>query len=120
MYNIMKRSYRSSNVYTFGQLITLLNDSDCSTATPVSDNNDFRNWDAKFDKLYKRFPSGAVHQSHIFVVSWNHPTTMNIQVSRQTFDAKNVIEKDRIKVTTNREMLLLSKPDVIPPLGIPP
>ena len=120
MYNILKKLYRQSNVYTFSQLLVLLNDNEGTTAYGISE-DDFRNWDKTLDLLYRRFHRGTVHKGHVFSVEKESPTKIVIEICRRPEDANATVTREMKKRGTDntRRQLLMSVPDVIVPPGIP-
>eukprot|EP00957_Ditylum_brightwellii_P205464 15344023-Ditylum_brightwellii.AAC.1 len=121
MYNILKKLYRSSNVYTFKQLIELLNENEHTTATPVQ-SSDFHDYDKFLDNLYKRFPSGTVTKNHIFSVDASKdPKMMTLEVSSLPEDDGYKITKDFYKPRTDeqRKQLLRAPLVQLKPPGIP-
>ena len=68
LFNILKKVYRKSNIYTMDDLMAKLNESECVTVHPVEE--DFQDWDEFLSMFYRDF-SGEIKQNHIFSASSN-------------------------------------------------
>lgn len=126
-FNLLKRTFRKSNVYTLDQLHAKYNENPNVTATHFTEH---RNWEKHLDSLYKRFAEGTkggakyfkVTEHHNFVVDCQYskgPTWCRLHVSR--LDADKHLEKGKDfakKNVQNREQLLRSLPDLLKHPGI--
>jgi hypothetical protein len=120
-FNMLKKTYRRSNIYSFEQLTKSMETHNNINVT-VTKASDFRNWDGFWDKFYKRFVSGTVHSTHIFSASKENKTTLifraddlpNTKVSSQNLMKKGTDNPNR------PALLKSSQVDVIEAPGIPP
>ena len=121
MFNLLKLSYRKSNVYTMDQTMEKLNENDRTSATRFVDH---LNWDRFLDRLYTRFEPGTTKKYHNFLVKADQKgrTTMRIGVSNFEEDNNHFKEKMFSKKGLSddeRKEILLESPDPINAPGIP-
>ena len=77
MFNLLKQTYRKSNVYIPQDLIESIDKQQDITVVDYGQ-YDFFNWDASFEKYLHKLSATLVN--HIFEVSDDNPTTMKTQV----------------------------------------
>ena len=77
LFNLLKKTYRASDIYTLNQLHNVLNEADDVEASLVN-TNQFKNYDELLDKYYKRLQTGSVNINHIFECKRENPTTLLI------------------------------------------
>ena len=72
LFNILKLTYRKINVYTFNQLTKVLNTAEDVVPVPVRA-DEFHDWDAFEDSIYKQITSGTVYRTHLFQFNAKQP-----------------------------------------------
>ena len=120
MFNLLKKTYRRSNVYTLEQTINKLGEHEQTTATLFTEHRD---WDTYLDRLYYRFDPGTVKKYHNFSVSYEDgPTFMKIEVSRRQEDGdlrKTKLIRKRGTTDDARRALLEEEPALLATPGVP-
>ncbi len=114
IFNLLKKRYHHSNIYSVKSLSLLLNEIDNITYTHVL-SDVFFDYLQLFDNFYKKFQPGTVKKHHLFLVEAEHPPTMIAKSyhndefgSHSTFD-HNIIMNDQIikmKDAFNNKFLL--------------
>ena len=74
-FNMLKKTYRRQNIYSFDQLTESMRTHNNITVT-VTKESDFKDWDKFFDSFYKRLASGTTHKTHIFSATKGNKTTL--------------------------------------------
>ena len=77
-FNSLKKEYRTSNLYTYDQLIDAYSHKDI-IIRKVDKEKDFTDFLVYCSQFYKTFDSGTIKENHIFTVSSSAPTEMRIQ-----------------------------------------
>ena len=80
MFNLLKLRYRQSDIYSFPQLVEVLNVANNVTCVRVVV-DDFMDWDSFQDKTYKKIVTGTVTRTHLFQFNVKRP---GIMVTRDT------------------------------------
>ena len=75
MFNLLKLSYRKSDLYSFPQLIEVLNVADNVSCIRV-DTDDFKCWEQYEDQIYRQIVTGTVNRTHLFQFNSNTPGVM--------------------------------------------
>lgn len=75
MFNLLKLSYRQSDIYSFPKLIEVLNVADNVTPVRVQ-TDDFKCWEQYEDQIYKQLVSGSVNRTHLFQFNAKRPGVM--------------------------------------------
>jgi hypothetical protein len=75
MFNLLKKRYHKSQIFSVQKLTTLLNELDNITYHHVT-SDVFFNYNELLDRFYKKFPPGTVKQNHLFWVVNGDATTM--------------------------------------------
>ena len=120
-FNMLKKTYRRSNIYSFEQLTKSMETHNNINVT-VTKASDFQDWDRFWDSIYKRFVGGTVHSTHIFSASKENKTTLLFQADDlpdTAVKSQNLMKKG---TDTPNRLALLKSPqlDVIEAPGIPP
>ena len=76
LFNLLKRLFHKSNVYTFDCILEVLA-GEQKSVWPVKE-GEFEDWDKFLDTYYTRFPGGETRKNHIFEVSADRPTTIRV------------------------------------------
>ena len=114
LFNSLKHEYRKNNIYTMQALIERLSSSDSVTIWP-SDPNDFLNYDALFDDIYRDL-AGKVKQNHIFscsgdcllpIISLRESNLEEHQVSSHAVSKKTRKFNDTVELKAHSLTLLL-------------
>ena len=120
-FNMLKKTYRRSNIYSFEQLTKSMETHNNINVT-VTKASDFQDWDRFWDSIYKRFVGGTVHSTHIFSASKENKTTLLFRADDlpdTAVKSQNLMKKG---TDTPNRLALLKSPqlDVIEAPGIPP
>lgn len=99
LFNILKMTYRKTNVYTFEQLVGVLNTAQDVAPTPAT-KDDFKNWEALEDKIYKNIISGTVHKTHLFELTSCDP---GILVTKDTASPDSVLRRQDLRKNMKAE-----------------
>ena len=120
-FNMLKKTYRKRNIYSFEQLTKSMNTHD-NIHVNLTTESDFKDWDKFFDSLYKRPAPGTTHKTHIFSATKENKTTLSFR--HDDLPETQATHQDLLKKGTNtpdRPTLLKSPPlDTLVPPGIPP
>ena len=74
-FNTLKKNYRRRNIYSFNQLIDSMKTNPNINVT-ITKEEDFKDWDAFFNSVYKKLVSGTTHKTHIFSAEKENKTTL--------------------------------------------
>ena len=77
LFNSMKKGYRQKNIWSFSELLPILNESEDVKVHAVTNNQHFRDWQVHFDKYYKHLT--GILKSHIFVVEEGGISTKTVK-----------------------------------------
>ena len=120
-FNTLKRSYRRQNIYSFECLIKSMQTHKDITVTEAKE-EDFKDWDAFFNTIYKLLAPGTTHRTHIFTAEMNNKTTLLFR--DDDLPDTQAKSQDLMKKGTNtpNRQALLESPNLntIKPPGIPP
>jgi molybdopterin/thiamine biosynthesis adenylyltransferase len=119
-FNLLKSSFRNSNVYTMAELLEKLNENSNTSATFFESHRD---WNTYLDELYRQFETGTVTDYHNFCVEEETgPTFMRILVSKREADDPHQVSREFRKAGMDQETrtnFLEEQPVLIPAPGIP-
>ena len=121
-FNMLKRTYRRSNIYTFEQLTNSIKTHNNITVN-LTTKSDFQDWDKYWDSLYKRPASGTIHKTHIFSVTMENKTLLLLcdDDLPETLPTTQVMMKRGMSDDPMRRALLMSPVlSILKPPGIPP
>jgi len=122
MFNLLKKRYHRSQIFSLAKLTMLLNEIDNVTYKQVT-SAVFFDYLKLLDKFYKKFPSGYMKKNHWFWVDCCSPTIMNTQShhndedgEKTTFDHKIRIQDrlNNMKMANNNNKQLLKPPGMKP------
>lgn len=108
-FNLLKEEYRKENIWTFEQLIDVMNKNKHVEAVPVN-SNDFDNWGEYLDELYDKITSGCVKPYHIFSVSESDGAEMVLKIKSSAWPDDPLPVKSqemRSTDTTDRDRAVL-------------
>ena len=92
-FSILKRQYRRSNVFTFKQLLKVLNTNEKITVKEVRSEH-FKEYGKFLQRFYKKFESGTIKPNHVFSVDDSlEPGTIAVKVD----DEGNVTKQKLVK-----------------------
>lgn len=99
LFNLLKLVYRKCNIYSFEQLINVLNEADDVTAVRTGP-SDFFDWDTFEDTIYRQLTTGTVTRSHMFLFDNQKPGILRTQDTAE--DSSHWNEQQLVK-RMNRE-----------------
>ena len=116
VFNLLKKEYRSTNLYSEDDLIDTFNKhSQCTALKPPP----FLDYDSKWDSLYRNFK--GIQKFHVFQAYkelLDLGGDARLCVKRSELPGATQKEYNPMKTCANREAFLASSPSVIPPPGI--
>ena len=75
-FNTLKKNYCRRNIYSFNQLIDSMKTNININDVTITKEDDFKDWDAFLNSVYKRLVSGTTHKTHIFSSEQENKTTL--------------------------------------------
>lgn len=99
LFNVLKLSYRKTNIYSFGMLLGALNTApDVEPIRVVED--EFKDWDGFEDKIYTQIASGTVNRMHLFQYDEKEP---GVLMKRETAAADSTFERQQMRKRMNAQ-----------------
>ena len=97
MFNLLKKRYHRSQIFSIGKLSSLLNEIDNVNYNHVT-SEVFFDYLKLLDKFYKKFVAGSVKKNHWFWVDDSSPTVMNTQSHHNDEDAERTTNNHLIRM----------------------
>ena len=118
MFNLLKKRYHQSQIYSVESLSTLLNELDNVNYYHVT-SEVFFDYNALLNHFYKSFPVGTVKRNHFFWVSEDNATTMHSREYYHSDSDDTVTAFDHCIIMENRLQLLSSARCNMRPMSAP-
>ena len=118
MFNLLKKRYHQSQIYSVESLSTLLNELDNVNYYHVT-SEVFFDYNALLNHFYKSFPVGTVKWNHFFWVSEDNATTMHSREYYHSDSDDTVTAFDHCILMENRLQLLSSARCNMRPMSAP-
>jgi hypothetical protein len=121
-FNTLKKNYRCQNIYSFNQLFDSMKTNITINVT-ITKEDDFKDWDAFFNSVYKRLVSGTTHKTHIFSAEQETNKT-TLLLRNDDLPETPQTTQDLLKKGTNTPQryasLRTQQLEILVPPGIPP
>jgi hypothetical protein len=117
MFNLLKKRYHPSQIYSKEALSDLLNALDNINYYQVT-SEVFFDYNALLSQFYKPFPGGSIKQNHFFWVDERNATTM-CSVTHHNDEDSDVVMYDHCIPMQDRQRLIMDAIDILLPLPAP-